>query len=208
HVRELAARLLDGGVLLARRVVEAAGAGLLAQPVDRVQPQPPHLAALAQAQARGRAVDVVVEQFAGQLAGAHAVVGVLAPAEPAPRSVPPWVGQPLACERQAGGVEGPALPAGPRDVAFPVAGALAAGALDAQDPVDRAGADLVDGDRRRDRAADLRLTHPLCRRQLDRRAVALAALVLVPVLEEGRVVPGDVEVVEAREEVAAAPDDE
>src|SRR5439155_20656558 len=91
HVRELAARLLDGAVLLARGVVEAAGAGLLAQPVDRVQPQPPHLAALAQAQARGRAVDVVVEQIAGQLAGARAGVGVLAPAEPARRIVPSWV---------------------------------------------------------------------------------------------------------------------
>src|SRR5439155_12763615 len=107
------------------------------------QPQLPHLAALAQAQACRRAVDVVVEESAGQLAGVHAVVRVLAAAEPAPGRVTPRVGQAPAGEPKAGGVEGPAFPAGPRHVALPVAGALAPGALHAQDPVDRAGPDLV-----------------------------------------------------------------
>src|SRR3954454_16106860 len=93
----------------------------------------------------------------GSLPGAHWVLPVLARAEPAPRCVLARVRQPPAGERRARGVERPAAFARPGDVAPPVAGAAGARALDAQDAVDRAGADLVDRDRRRDGALDLRL---------------------------------------------------
>src|SRR4051812_6527777 len=95
HVRELPARLLDGAVLLARGVVEAPGAGLLAEAVDRVQAQLAPLAPLADDQARGRAVDVEVEEIGRHAARAHAVVHVLGAAE---RGSGPGA-QPLARER-------------------------------------------------------------------------------------------------------------
>src|SRR4051794_9958967 len=81
HVRELPARLLDGAVLLARRVVEAAGASLLAKAVDRVQAEAPQLAVLTHAQARRGAVDVEVEEVRRDPAGTHPVVRVLGAAE-------------------------------------------------------------------------------------------------------------------------------
>ncbi len=74
--------------------------------------------------------------------------------------------------------------------------------------MDGSGTRLVDRDRRRDLAGHLRLTLPRLGGQLDRRAVALPALVVVGVGEEDRVVSGDVEVVEPREHVAVGSDDE
>src|SRR5205085_8269294 len=78
--------------------------------------------------------------------------------------------------------------------------------LDSQGPVDDRLADLVDRDRARDGARDLRLVDPPERGQLERRRVALAALVLVRVLEEEAVVAREVEVVDAREHVAVSAD--
>ena len=68
-------------------------------------------------------------------------------------------------------------------------------------------ADLLDGDRARDPPRDLRLPDPARRRQLDRRVVALATLVLVRVVEEEAVVAREVEVEQSRVHVAATPDD-
>ena len=114
----------------------------------------------------------------------------------------------LAGEPLTGLVEHPAALARRCEIALPVPGLSAVATLDPERPVDGADAALADRDRRRDPAVDLGLPRPRLGRELDRRVVAVAALVLVGVGEEDRVVAGDVEVVEAREHVAALADHE